>query len=59
MNAPTIGSEVHLPFGGVKNTTPDGREAGTKAIDEFTVLKTLYVDYSERLQKAQITEDKS
>ncbi len=54
INAPTIGAEVHLPFGGTKNTGNGGREAGTSAIHEFTELKTVFVDYSERLQKAQI-----
>ena len=54
INAPTIGAEVQLPFGGIKNTGNGGREAGSVAIDEFTELKTVFVDYSERLQKAQI-----
>lgn len=57
INAPTIGAEVHLPFGGVKNTGNGGREAGTSAIDEFTEIKTVFVDYSNRLQKAQIVEE--
>ncbi len=57
INAPTIGAEVHLPFGGVKNTGNGGREAGTSAIDEFTEIKTVFVDYSNRLQKAQIDHD--
>ena len=56
INAPTIGAEVHLPFGGTKNTGNGGREAGTTAIDEFTEIKTVFVDYSNRLQKAQIEE---
>ncbi|MBN1562670.1 MAG: aldehyde dehydrogenase family protein [Anaerolineae bacterium] len=54
INAPTIGAEVHLPFGGTKNTGNGGREAGSAAIDEFTEIKTVFVDYSNRLQKAQI-----
>jgi acyl-CoA reductase-like NAD-dependent aldehyde dehydrogenase len=54
VNAPTIGAEVQLPFGGIKHTGNGGREAGTVAIDEFTELKTVFVDYSNRLQKAQI-----
>jgi acyl-CoA reductase-like NAD-dependent aldehyde dehydrogenase len=53
INAPTIGAEIHLPFGGLKNTGNGGREAGTSAIDEFTEIKTVFVDYSNRLQKAQ------
>lgn len=56
INAPTIGAEVHLPFGGTKNTGNGGREAGTTAIDEFTEIKTVFVDYSNRLQKAQIED---
>jgi acyl-CoA reductase-like NAD-dependent aldehyde dehydrogenase len=54
VNAPTIGSEIHLPFGGVKSTGNGTREAGTTAIEEFTEVKTVYFDYSGRLQKAQI-----
>ncbi len=54
VNAPTIGAEIHLPFGGVKSTGNGTREAGTTAIEEFTELKTVYFDYSGRLQKAQI-----
>lgn len=56
INAPTIGAEVHLPFGGTKNTGNGGREAGTSAIDEFSEVKTIFVDYSNTLQKAQIDE---
>ncbi len=59
VNAPTIGAEVQLPFGGTKETGPtDTREAGTTALDEFTYWKTVYVDYSGRLQKAQIDTEK-
>jgi acyl-CoA reductase-like NAD-dependent aldehyde dehydrogenase len=54
VNAPTIGAEVHLPFGGVKNTGNGAREAGSAAIAEFTEIKTVFIDYSGRLQKAQI-----
>ncbi|MEM3851603.1 MAG: aldehyde dehydrogenase family protein [Methanomassiliicoccales archaeon] len=54
VNAPTIGAEIHLPFGGVKNTGTGGREAGSVAIEEFTELKSVFIDYSDRLQKAQI-----
>jgi acyl-CoA reductase-like NAD-dependent aldehyde dehydrogenase len=56
INAPTIGAEVHLPFGGTKHTGNGGREAGSAAIDEFTEIKTVFIDYSNRLQKAQIEE---
>ncbi|MDD5172458.1 MAG: aldehyde dehydrogenase family protein, partial [Candidatus ainarchaeum sp.] len=53
INSSTIGAEVHLPFGGVKGTGHT-REAGILGIDEFSNMKTVYVDYSGRLQKAQI-----
>jgi len=56
INAPTIGAEVHLPFGGIKDTGNGAREAGTMAIHEFTEIKTVFVDYSGELQKAQIQE---
>ncbi|MBP9043319.1 MAG: aldehyde dehydrogenase family protein [Spirochaetes bacterium] len=54
INAPTIGAEIQLPFGGIKNTGNGGREAGTTAIEEFTEIKTVFIDYSDKLQKAQI-----
>jgi alpha-ketoglutaric semialdehyde dehydrogenase len=54
VNAPTIGAEIQVPFGGVKHTGNGHREAGTVALDEFTEWKTIFVDYSGRLQKAQI-----
>jgi aldehyde dehydrogenase (NAD+) len=54
INGPTIGAEVHLPFGGVKNTGNGHREAGTTVYDIFTEWKAIYVDYSGKLQKAQI-----
>jgi aldehyde dehydrogenase (NAD+) len=54
VNSSTIGSEVHLPFGGVKQTGNGAREGGIHGIDEFSETKTVYVDYSGRLQKAQI-----
>jgi aldehyde dehydrogenase (NAD+) len=54
INASTIGAEIHLPFGGVKSTGNGTREAGTTAIEEFTEIKTVYIDYSGKLQKAQI-----
>jgi alpha-ketoglutaric semialdehyde dehydrogenase len=56
INAPTIGAEVQLPFGGVKNTGNGGREAGSAAIEEFTEIKTVFVDFSSKLQKAQIDD---
>jgi len=54
INAPTIGAEVHLPFGGVKATGNGHREGGVGAIDFYSEWKSVYVDYSDRLQKAQI-----
>jgi aldehyde dehydrogenase (NAD+) len=54
INAPTIGAEVHLPFGGVKQTGNGHREGGIGAFDFYTEWKAVYVDYSDKLQKAQI-----
>ncbi len=54
INAPTIGAEVHLPFGGVKATGNGHREGGLGAIDFFSEWKAIYIDYSDTLQKAQI-----
>jgi len=53
VNSPTIGAECHLPFGGVKHSG-NTREDGPEGIKEFTELKTVYVDYSGKLQKAYI-----
>ena len=54
VNAPTIGAEVHLPFGGTKSTGNGHREAGTAALDVFSEWKSVYVDFSGKLQRAQI-----
>jgi len=54
VNAPTIGAETHLPFGGIKNTGNGHRESGLAALDFYSEWKTVYVDYSDRLQRAQI-----
>jgi acyl-CoA reductase-like NAD-dependent aldehyde dehydrogenase len=54
VNAPTIGAETHLPFGGTKQTGNGHREAAIAAIDFFTEWKTMYIDYSDKLQRAQI-----
>jgi len=54
VNAPTIGAETHLPFGGTKQTGNGHREAAIAAIDFFSEWKTIYIDYSDRLQRAQI-----
>jgi len=56
INAPTIGAEIHLPFGGIKNSG-FSREGGWTAIEEFTNEKTVYIDFSGKLQKAQIDLD--
>ena len=54
INAPTIGAECHLPFGGVKQTGNGHREGGWTVYEIFTEIKTVYIDFSGRLQKAQI-----
>ena len=54
INAPTIGAEAHMPFGGVKGTGNGHREGGWTVFDIFTEWKTVYVDYSDQLQRAQI-----
>jgi alpha-ketoglutaric semialdehyde dehydrogenase len=54
INAGTTGAEVHLPFGGTKQTGNGHREAGQAALDFYTEWKSIYVDYSGKLQRAQI-----
>jgi alpha-ketoglutaric semialdehyde dehydrogenase len=54
INGPTIGAEAHMPFGGVKQTGNGHREGGWEVFDFYTETKTVYVDYSGKLQKAQI-----
>jgi len=54
VNAPTIGAETHLPFGGTKNTGNGHREAAMAALDVFSEWKSIYIDYSGVLQRAQI-----
>jgi aldehyde dehydrogenase (NAD+) len=54
VNAPTIGAETHLPFGGTKETGNGHREAATAALDVFSEWKSIYVDFSGGLQRAQI-----
>ena len=56
LNAPTIGSEIHLPFGGMKDTGNGHRESGISAIEQFTEIKTVFLDYSGTLQRAHIDE---
>jgi len=57
VNHGTIGAEVHLPFGGTKNTGNGHREGGLQALDVFSEWKAVYIDYSGRLQRAQIDRD--
>jgi aldehyde dehydrogenase (NAD+) len=54
INSPTIGAETHLPFGGMKNSGNGHREAGKEVLNIFSEWKAVYIDYSGRLQKAQI-----
>jgi len=54
VNAPTIGAEIQLPFGGTRNTGNGHREAGGRVLDEFSEWKSIYIDYSGHLQRAQI-----
>lgn len=54
INGPTIGAEVQLPFGGMKSTGNGHREASHTVLDFYTEWKSVYVDYSGKLQKAQI-----
>jgi alpha-ketoglutaric semialdehyde dehydrogenase len=56
VNAPTIGAEVQVPFGGMKNTGNGHREAGPQSLDEFTEWKTVGIDFSGKLQRAQMKE---
>lgn len=59
INSSTIGAETHLPFGGIKGTGNGTREAGIEGINEFSETKTVYIDYSGKLQRAQIDLFKS
>jgi aldehyde dehydrogenase (NAD+) len=54
VNHGTIGAEAHLPFGGVKATGNGHREVGQAALDFFSEWKSVYIDYSGKLQRAQI-----
>ena len=54
VNAPPIGAETHLPFGGTKQTGNGHREAAVTALDFYSEWKSIYVDYSDKLQRAQI-----
>ncbi|NTW21493.1 MAG: aldehyde dehydrogenase family protein, partial [Nostocales cyanobacterium W4_Combined_metabat2_030] len=54
INGPTIATEAHLPFGGMKHSGNGDREGGTAVLDVFSELKTVYVDFSGRLQLPNI-----
>jgi acyl-CoA reductase-like NAD-dependent aldehyde dehydrogenase len=54
VNAPTIGAEAHLPFGGVKQTGNGHREGGWEVYEFYSETKVCYADYSGKLQRAQI-----
>jgi acyl-CoA reductase-like NAD-dependent aldehyde dehydrogenase len=54
VNHGTTGAETHLPFGGTRGTGNGHREAGHTMLDPFTEWKSIYVDFSGRLQRAQI-----
>jgi aldehyde dehydrogenase (NAD+) len=56
VNAPTIGAEIQVPFGGMKSTGNGHREAGPQSFDEFTEWKTVGIDFSGKLQRAQMDE---
>jgi aldehyde dehydrogenase (NAD+) len=57
VNHGTIGAEVHLPFGGTRHTGNGHREGGLQALDVFSEWKSVYIDYSGRLQRAQIDRE--
>ncbi|WP_142827035.1 aldehyde dehydrogenase family protein [Planococcus soli] len=57
INAGTTGAEIHLPFGGTKGTGNGHRDSGVAALDVFTEWKSVYVDYSGKLQRAQIDNE--
>src|SRR4030095_13503173 len=59
VNAPTIGAETHLPFGGTKNTGNGHREACVQALEVFCEWKSIYIDYSGTLQRAQIAASRA
>src|SRR5260370_37539306 len=54
VNAGTIGAEIQLPFGGMKATGNGHREAGRAALDVYSEWKSIYIDYSGKLQRAQM-----
>jgi aldehyde dehydrogenase (NAD+) len=59
VNHGTTGAEIQFPFGGTRGTGNGMREAGQTALDSFTEWKSVYIDYSGRLQRAQIDNRES
>jgi len=59
VNAGTIGAEIQLPFGGTKSTGNGHREAGRAALDVYAEWKSIYVDFSGKLQRAQMDDANS
>ena len=59
VNAGTIGAEIQLPFGGMKSTGNGHREAGRAALDAYSEWKSIYIDYSGKLQRAQMDDTSS
>ncbi len=57
INAGTTGAEIHLPFGGTKGTGNGHRDSGVAALDVFTEWKSVYIDFSGKLQRAQIDNE--
>lgn len=57
INAPTIGAEVHLPFGGMKNTGNGHRDAGQACLETYSETKAVFIDFSDSLQRAQIDNE--
>jgi aldehyde dehydrogenase (NAD+) len=54
VNGPPVGTQVHLPLGGIRQTGNGHREGGRQVMDVFTEWKTVYIDYSGKLQRAQM-----
>jgi alpha-ketoglutaric semialdehyde dehydrogenase len=54
INSPTTGGEAHIPFGGIKNTGIGPREQGSTALDFYTELKVVYVDYTGRKREGNL-----
>ena len=56
VNSPTVGGEAQLPFGGMKGTGVGPREQGREAIDFYTEIKTVYIDYTGRSARRTSTD---